>query len=148
MWDWLSLLASVRCRIYWEMPPMLTYWERITRHTPNSMMSTLVSNMMYLQKCESKFFSVHICIFLLTNLQHRLIIAEMKAEMKTLSHNSIQEHHETHQSESASHNTFMIPPAPVIAPIWVCQRCPLTFPGWSQHQQLRQIRQKKENLMH
>ena len=59
----------------------------------------------------------HIFIFLSTTLQHRSIIAEMKAEMKDLrkellqtSRNSIQEHHETHQS--ASHNTFVTPPAP------------------------------------
>jgi hypothetical protein len=58
-------------------------------------------------------------IFLLTNLQHRSIIAEMKAEMKDLqkellqlTYNSSQheKHHET--LPSSSHNTLVTPPAP------------------------------------
>ena len=60
---------------------------------------------------------MRIYIFLLTTLQHRTIITEMKAEIKDLqrdllrlTHNSIKETHKTHQS--ASHDTFMTPPAP------------------------------------
>lgn len=37
-------------------------------------------------------------------------IKDLQKELLRLSHNSIQEHHETHQS--ASHNTFVTPPAP------------------------------------
>lgn len=36
---------------------------------------------------------------------------DLQKDLLRLSHNSIQEHHEAHQSETASHKTFMIPTA-------------------------------------
>lgn len=99
------------------VPTLSSAWESRITHIQTRLLSyeEYMFSTWCITKCESNFFSVHICLFLWTTLQHRSVITGMKAEIKDL------------QQELLNSRT---PRKPSIVTAWHT----LTFPGWTQHQ--------------